>query len=139
LFPGAGASGIDGFGLAHEALSEPRFEHYRHSDQFVTKLHCSEFWLPFLRGTESFKDVCEHALRDEAGRESFDTAFGAAIGHVVAKFFHSRHPSAEQLSDYAAIVSDYVVRKGCKGLYRAEQLILRETLALLTVIEEKDG
>src|SRR5262249_18522852 len=84
LMPGAGPSGIDGFNTTVSRLEQQRFAFYSHSSCFVSRLHCLTYWIPFLRQTFSFRDLCRRCVDDDPRLRAtallnFDVLYRGAI------------------------------------------------------------
>lgn len=93
LIPDSGASGIDGFSVPSFKLDQDHFEEFGHSTFFLTRDHCRNHWLPFLRGTTDFKDRCEQIKRNYEDPElnlTFDRDYLAVIEDAVGCFFPGR-------------------------------------------------
>lgn len=100
LIPDSGASGIDGFSVPSLKLHQHHFEDFGHSSFFITRDHCRNHWLPFLRGTTSFKGRCEEIKRNSQDPELnlvFDQDYLAVIEDAVGRFFPDRTYSEFQL------------------------------------------
>lgn len=138
LIPGTGPSGTDNFRNTSNQLQQPFFNLFTHSEHFVANEHCRKSWIPFLRGTEHFMNLCKRCLHDGSDAvqalAEFDQEYGSLIRGYVEKLFHARFPTAEQISDYYKIVRGNVIYEGVSGKRNAEKLVQRQTLALLNVI-----
>lgn len=141
LVPGTGPSGIDKFTARCEQLEQPVFE-FEHSSHFVTNDHCRTFWIPFIRGTEALKELCQRCRGpgedSRAANEKFNLEYSSRIEAGVRRLFHYRSPSAEQIRDYCQIVRHRVIEKGVLGRLNGEQLIRREALALEEVTRREE-
>lgn len=122
--PGSGPSGLDGFSGRCSALEQQHFAHFRHSTQLVSAMHCLTFWLPFLRRTRQFRDLCRRCVHGGQRRRAlrdFDAAYGPAIRRAVKIAFPRATPATR--IDYATVLRRWIIDEGMKGARRFDELL----------------
>jgi serine/threonine-protein kinase len=134
LIPHTGASGIDKFIRTIEGLEEHPFEQFSHSSHFVAEIHCRSHWVPFVRGTREFMELCQHCIdpgnpnRPDARREFTDLYYSAIVKAVKIAF---PQRSNARVTDYAAVVRELVVNEGARGERSFGELVEIFTRALM--------
>jgi serine/threonine-protein kinase len=129
--PGSGPSGIDGFSARCGALEQQHFAHFRHSTQLVSPMHCLTYWLPFIRRTRRFRDICRRCLAGRRRRRAladFNAAYGPAIRRAVKIAFP--HATARERADYVTVIRHWILEEGRKGTRRFDELLTIHVRAL---------
>jgi pimeloyl-ACP methyl ester carboxylesterase len=127
LIPDSGPSGVDGFSTKSEKLHEAHFPAYGHSGYFVTNEHCRESWIPFVRGTERFRQVCRACL-GQPMEPSVQTVFTREYEPLIERALAVLLPqsvSAETRDALAKIAREHVLKTGSSGRYPADKAVLK--------------
>jgi hypothetical protein len=140
--PGTGPSGLDGFARPCPALEQPRFDHYRASKVFITREHCRESWIPFLRSTEAFARLCAVCWREphnDAAQQRFDELYGALLDAYIGRGATAHRIPQARRHDYRFAIRRSVIRDGMGGQQTPERTIRIATEAYLERIDSPNG
>lgn len=137
LVPNAGTSGIKPFKNDISNFEEQVFQGYTHSSHFIANMHCRVFWLPFLRGTTDFRNLCNLCMSSDADKQQkalseFDERYKSAIKGAIRFAFTNRRVTKRQLDDYFKIIHRDIVQEGAIGKRTFEELLRIFTFTLKT-------
>jgi pimeloyl-ACP methyl ester carboxylesterase len=134
LIPASGPSGIAGFSQASAGLEQQHFENYEHSSSLLSTLHCQTYWFPFLRETQSFRDLCrrcadKHHPERDAALEEFSALYDGAIRRAITLAFGEA--SAPEWLAYHRVIRKWVILEGATGQRNFDELLNLYVRALL--------
>lgn len=133
LVPYSGPTGIDGFGHKYSGFEEATFKEFSHCSHFEAPLHCKTFWVPYIRGTQEFSDLCRQCADSTnpnraAAYAEFSSRYDSAIAAAVDVIFHER--SQSQRDDYVKLLRHDIIRDGAAGRAKFEESCDRKVRAL---------
>jgi pimeloyl-ACP methyl ester carboxylesterase len=138
LVPHTGPTGVDRFTTKAEGFEQQSFPQFKHSSHFVADAHCRKYWIPFLRQTRAFRDLCAachdstHPAHAKAQAE-FAALYDAQIRHAVTVMFRER--SEAQWSDYVELIREDILREGENGKRTFDELLDRYVRALRKLLK----
>jgi hypothetical protein len=126
--PRSGASGVDGFLQTCGSLEREHFPRYTHSSAHVSSLHCLTYWLPFIRETRPFRDICRacldvHHPQPEQPIAQFENAYGPAIERAVAIAWAGAPALVAEA--YVKVLRLFIIRDGAVGNRTFAELLER--------------
>ena len=133
LVPETGASGTCRFNTSLAEVEQQEFHGYEHSSHFIANSHCRCYWVPFLRGTLDFRDLCAICTdENDPKRGQAFAAFCALYDPPLRTIVHMTFPnrSEEQLSDILKLLRREVIVHGAMGTRKFDELAYRFAVAL---------
>lgn len=131
VVPFTGASGVDAFSASLDELEQPKFAHFNHSSHFIAAAHCRRYWIPFLRATRDFANLCRECVdrtnpERATAKANFAVLYDSAIKSTIASVF--RKSTKSELSDLFQLLREEIASEGAKGqrsFYELLELLIR--------------
>jgi hypothetical protein len=128
IVPGSGPSGVHGFRRCSDVIQQQHFHRFTHSTQLVSRHHCEQYWLPFIRqvATEPCRDLCQRCLSNNpfernAARLEFGRLYDPAIRSALRTTF--RDQRAGSLRDVYRVAAEMIIESGRHGVRTFDELL----------------